>query len=181
MTEEFLDIVNENNILTGESAPRSKVHAEGIWHRTVHVYVFRKNDNVIEFLVHLRSKSKDLAPNKWDTRFGGHVKAGVSLEEGVGTEMKEEIGLNINLNSLIVGTWRKSDKFPNREFSRRYYFEYNGDLNDLTFNDGEVQEVQWMNIQDIKNGMENDSEKWAGGVAGFTEISDYLSENLFNN
>ena len=76
MEKEYLDLVDENNNLTGEKELRSVVHSTGLWHRTVHIYFFRKINNIFEFLVHLRSKDKDLRPNCWDTRFGGHIKAG---------------------------------------------------------------------------------------------------------
>lgn len=178
MAEEFLDIVDENNNLTGESAPRSKIHAEGIWHRTAHVYLFRKNNNEIEFLVHLRSPLKDLHPNCWDTRFGGHIKSGLTLEEGMKAELKEEIGLDVNDYKLIKGIWRKRDNVSNREFTKVYYLEYNGDLAYLKFDDGEVQKVKWMSVDDIKNSMTNNPEEWSAGVAGFTKMSDYLIERI---
>lgn len=178
MGEEFLDIVSENNELTGESAPRSKIHAEGIWHRTVHIYLFRKNNGEIEFLAHLRSPLKDASPNKWDTRFGGHIKSGLTPEEGMKDELKEEIGLDVNNNKLIEGAWRKRDKFPDCQFSKVYYLKYDGDSADLKFNDGEVQEVRWMSIRDIKDSMQKNPEGWASRLTSFTEVSDYLVEKL---
>jgi isopentenyldiphosphate isomerase len=178
MTEEFLDIVDENNELTGERAPRSRVHAEGIWHRTVHVYLFRKNNEKIEFLVHHRSPFKDLNPNKWDTRFGGHIKAGTSLEDGAKSELKEEIGIEIGNSRLIEGNWNKRDKFPNREFTKKYFLEFNGNVDDLKFNDGEVQEVKWMSIEEIKNSMIETPAEWSANINGFTEVSDYLIKKI---
>jgi len=178
MAEEFLDIVDENNNLTGESAPRGKIHAEGTWHRTVHIYLFRRNNNEIEFLVHLRSPFKDLCSNCWDTRFGGHIKSGLTIEEGMKAELKEEIGLDVNSYKLIEGIWRKRDNVLNREFTKVYYLEYGGDLVDLKFNDGEVQRVKWMSVDDIKKSMINNFEEWSAGVAGFTEVSDYLIEKI---
>jgi len=76
MPEEYLEIVNENNDLISRVEPRSFVHSTGLWYRTVHIYFFRKSNKKIEFLVHLRAKTKDLNPNKWDARFGGHIKSG---------------------------------------------------------------------------------------------------------
>lgn len=177
MTEEFLDIFDENNEPTGESVPRSKAHAEGLWHRTVHIYVFRKNDGNVEFLVHLRSKFKDLYPNHWDTRVGGHIKSGVSLEDSAIGEIREEIGLDVGMKDLVKGEWYKGGKFPNQEFIQTFFFEYKGGLNDLTFNDGEVQEAKWMKVEDIKKSIINNPEQWAGGIATFTRMSDFLADN----
>ncbi len=178
MSEELLDIVDENNNPTGKSAPRSKVHVEGIWHRTVHIYLFRKNNNEIEFLVHLRSPFKDLYPNCWDIRFGGHVKSGLTPEEGVKAELEEEIGLDANKFKLIEGQWRKRDHMPNREFSKIYFLEYSEDISKLKFNDGEVREIKWMGVQEIKDSMIKNPEVWSGNIDGFTKISNYLLEKI---
>jgi len=178
MAEELLDIVNENNELTGETAPRSKVHTEGIWHRTVHIYLFRRNNNAIEFLVHLRSLFKDLHPNCWDTRFGGHIKSGLGIEDGVRAELEEEIGLDADRYKLIEGQWRKRNKMPNREFTKTYFLEYPDDITNLKFNDGEVQEIRWLSIQKVKDSMIENPKEWSGSMNGFTEVSDYLMKKI---
>lgn len=144
----------------------------------MHIYLFRKNNNKVEFLVHLRSPFKDLHPNCWDTRFGGHIKSGLTLEEGVKSELEEEIGLNAGKYKLIEGEWRKRNIMPNREFTKAYFLEYPNDIDDLKFNDGEVQKVKWMSIEKIKGSITESSEKWSGNIQGFTKISDYLSEKL---
>ncbi len=178
MAEELLDIVDENNKLIGQSAPRSQIHAEGIWHRTVHIYLFRKIKDQLEFLVHLRSTSKDLYPNCWDTRFGGHIKAGYEIEAGAKSELKEEIGLNIDNYELLLGQWVKLNDYPNCEFTKNYFLEYPGSVSDLKFNDGEVQEVGWMDIEEIKKSMTKDSQNWAASLSGFVEISNFLLNKL---
>ncbi|MDO8529764.1 MAG: NUDIX domain-containing protein [bacterium] len=178
MPEEIIDIVDENNELTGETALRSKIHAEGVWHQTVHIYLFRKNNNEMEFLVHLRSPFKDLSPNCWDTRFGGHIKSGLTLEEGAKTELEEEIGLNADGYKLIEGEWRKRNMMPNREFTKTYFLEYLDNMSDLKFNDGEVQEIKWMSIQEIKDSMIKNPKEWSGSIKGFTEVSNYLLEKI---
>ena len=87
--QEYFDIVDENNALTGEKKLRSDAHTTGLWHRTVHIYLFRIINGKFEFLVHLRSKTKDLNPNKWDPRFGGHLKTGENVQDTVKSELLE--------------------------------------------------------------------------------------------
>ena len=41
---EMLDIVDENGIPTGRSVPRTVAHAEGLRHRTSHVWIVRKKE-----------------------------------------------------------------------------------------------------------------------------------------
>ena len=43
MTEEIFDIVDENGQPAGGAVTRSQAHAEGIRHRTAHIWVVRKN------------------------------------------------------------------------------------------------------------------------------------------
>src|SRR3989344_1990339 len=143
MYEEYFDIVDENGVSTGNKALRSVAHTQGLWHRTVHVYVFRKKYKEIELLVHLRSKSKDLKPNTWDTRFGGHLKSGDSIEQALENELHEEIGLDVRNLPIIPGPIYKRNNFPNNEFTSVYFANFSGDINILKFTDNEVQEIKW--------------------------------------
>ena len=176
--EEYLDIVDEKNNPTGESKLRYLVHSTGLWHRTIHIYVFHQVSSGLEVLVHLRAKTKDLSPNKWDTRFGGHIKSGENIGQATIDEIKDEIGIVIKPNDLIEGEWRKKKKYPNNEFSKIYYFEFERKVRDLKFNDGEVQKVKWLSIRDIKSSMRQESDKWAGKVDDFNEIIKFLENKL---
>ncbi|MFA6273714.1 MAG: NUDIX domain-containing protein [Candidatus Paceibacterota bacterium] len=174
---EYIDLVDENNNLTGQNELRSVVHSTGLWHRTVHIYFFRKIGKNFEFLVHLRSKYKDLHPNCWDTRFGGHIKSGVGIKAGVISEIKEELGLDIDFSKLIEGEWKKRNNYPNCEFTKTYYLEYNDSLQNLSFDDGEVQEIKWLSTNDIINLKTENPKKWSGNKENFKEVFKYLSEH----
>lgn len=167
MPEEYLDIVDEKGNPIGEKELRSVVHAKGLWHKVVHIYFFRIKDDVIEILVHLRSKFKDLDPNKWDTRFGGHVDSGKSIEEAIVKEIKEETGLKINLEDLLKGKESKYDGEKNKEFISIYYYKFLGNKEELSFDDGEVQEVKWMSEIEITDSMKSNPESWTMGNDGF--------------
>lgn len=176
--EEYFDIVDENNIPAGEKKLRSEAHTQGFWHRTVHIYLFRKKEERIDFLVHLRSSTKDLNPNKWDTRFGGHVKAGEAIEDAVISELREEIGLNVNLSDLVVGDVYKRDNFPNREFTVVYYYNFNGDEISLVFSDNEVQKVKWMDFEEILDSMNQTPEQWSSNPWEFREVTEVLVSRM---
>ena len=158
---ELFDIVDENNKPTGEIIPRHIAHATGEWHRTVHVYLYRYNPD-LQLLVHLRSKSKDLCPNTWDTRFGGHLKAGETVEDCVANELNEEIGLKLEQANLTQGGIFIGAEYPNREFSYQFYYHFAGDNSSLIFNDGEVQDVRWLTLAEIQNEMKLYPNKWSG-------------------
>ncbi len=176
--EEYLDLVDENNKLTGKNELRSVIHSTGLWHRTVHIYIFKEVEGEIYFLVHLRAKDKDLKPNCWDTRFGGHIKSGESVEEGINNELREELGLELEKSNLIEGKIYKRDHNPNREFTHSFYHRFNGDISTLKFNDGEVQEIKWMKASDVIDSMNKQPEIWSATIPGFTEVFDFLKNSL---
>jgi len=180
MEEEYFDIVDEENRQTGEQRSRSDAHSKGLWHRTVHIYVFREKDGMLQFLVHLRSKTKDQHPNQWDTRFGGHLKAGETVAQAVAGELKDEIGITVNLKNLIKGSVHKQDIGTNKEFAYTYYYQYSDDMSNLTFNDGEVQRVQLMSESAILRSMSENSEYWVTMPKDFEEIVDLLKKIIGN-
>src|SRR3989338_4087502 len=80
MSEELIEIFDENNKPTGEILLRSQVHKGNLWHRVVHIYIFRERDGKIEFLTHLRSATKDLARKKGVGLLGENKRPGASGE-----------------------------------------------------------------------------------------------------
>jgi len=176
--QEYFDIVDENNVPTGERKLWSEAHKDGSWHRVVPIYVFWKSGEEIEFLVHFRSDKVDAHPNEWDTRFGGHIKAGENIEQAFAGELLEETGLKADPLKVIRGEIYKKDYFPNREFSNVFYYEFSGELADLKFNDGEVQEVKWLKSSEIIKSMEENPGLWSAGRQGFIEILDFLKNKI---
>ncbi len=172
MAEEYFDIVDEDNNLTGEQRSRKEVHEKGLWHRTVHIYYINKENNNYYFLVHLRSRFKDLDPNKWDTRFGGHLKAGQTIEEALVEELKEEIGITAEVKDFIKGPVKKS----NNEFNYIFYYFGKRYLSDLNFQDKEVQKVKWMSGEEIIKELKNNSNNWTTSLDSFQYIYDFLTE-----
>jgi isopentenyldiphosphate isomerase len=52
---------------------RSKVHAEGDWHRAVHVWLVDREGGL---LLQRRSEHKDTFPGRLDVSVGGHIESG---------------------------------------------------------------------------------------------------------
>lgn len=179
--EEYLKIIDENNNLTGRDQPRSLAHKNGLWHRVVYIYFFRREGQLLYFLANLRSVYKDTDPGKWATWLGGHVKSGQDELQAAVTEMSEEIGFEIEPVDLIDGGWRKLEKFPNnKEFHKILFYEFNGDLSELKFKDKEVQKVVWMSVDSIEQNMSVQPDKWVGTetLSDFIKTVSILRENL---
>jgi 16S rRNA (adenine1518-N6/adenine1519-N6)-dimethyltransferase len=96
-TEEIFDVCDENDCVIG-TAPRSRVHAEWLLHRAVHVFVFTTKG---QLLLQRRSATKDESPLKLTSSASGHLGAGESYETAAIREMQEEIGLTGPLEFLV--------------------------------------------------------------------------------
>ncbi|MDA3899069.1 MAG: NUDIX domain-containing protein [Spirochaetes bacterium] len=92
ISEEYFDIVDDNNVVTGRAA-RSECHGKPeLAHRAVHVLVF---NSAGELYLQKRSLQKDVQPGKWDTSVGGHLLVGESYEHAAVREMREELGIQV--------------------------------------------------------------------------------------
>jgi len=176
--EEYLDIVDENGNLTGERCLRSIAHEKGLRHRTVHIYFHRTVPDGVEFVVHLRSKNKTGHPDCWDTRFGGHLESGQTFDEAAEKEVLEETGVEIEADDLSLGRMSAYGGGKNNEITQVYYYEFDDDLDRMSFPDGEVQEARWMTVSEIRKAIENEPEKWTSSRRRFDEIVDDLMKKL---
>lgn len=87
--DEVFDVVNDRDEVIGQ-ATRAEVHAKGLLHRAIHVWVF---DRLGRIFLQKRSKWKDMAPQRWDSSCSGHVDSGETYEAAAVREVREEIGL----------------------------------------------------------------------------------------
>ncbi len=85
---ELIDVVNEDNEVIG-TASRREVHQKRLPHRTVMFFVFSFDNRI---LVTKRSGEKEFFKGYWSVVLGGHVSAGLSYEEALVKEMREELG-----------------------------------------------------------------------------------------
>ena len=88
---ELLDVVDENGVPTGTVVSREKAHAEGIRHRTAHVWLVRRRNGNVEILLQKRCKSKDSWPGCYDISSAGHIPAGVDFIPSALRELREEL------------------------------------------------------------------------------------------
>ena len=86
---ERFDIVDEHGIPTGETVDRETAHAQGIRHRTSHVWIARKRDDRVELLLQQRSFDKDSHPGCYDISSAGHIPAGVDFVPSALRELEE--------------------------------------------------------------------------------------------
>lgn len=161
---EYLDIVDENGQPTGEIVEREKAHAEGIMHRTSHVWLVRKKYGKLEVLLQKRSDSKESYPGCYDISSAGHIPAGVDFIPSAVRELKEEIGIDANGNDLIECGNRSvswDDVFHGIPFHDRQYskvFALICDFPEEAFilQKEEVSAVRWIEIDEAIDAVKYD-------------------------
>ena len=96
---EQIDILTSDGKKTGEVRSRDEVHKLGLWHRTVHIWLFDAQGNI---LFQLRAHDKENNPNLYDTSCAGHISAGDESLESALREIREELGLKESGTSLSL-------------------------------------------------------------------------------
>ena len=91
---EYIDVIDENNNLTGKVVSKNEVHEKGLFYREViGIIVNDKN----EVLLQKRAASKKEHANKWEFCYG-HVSAGEMPRTAMLRELEEESGLKLTNN-----------------------------------------------------------------------------------
>ena len=90
---ELLEIVDENNLVTG-IRNRAEIHRQGLWHRSVHIFIFNSRGGIY---LQKRSPRKDQYPEHWDSSAAGHLIPGESPEIAAHRELGEELGIDTEL------------------------------------------------------------------------------------
>jgi len=141
--------------------PRKLVHGYGVWHRVSHIWL--QNDKG-QLLCQQRSFEKELYPGFWECFFGGHIRPNETYEQAAIRELDEELGVEVNAKDLYL--WRVYKFFDkaegyNNEFMGVFVARWNGKLEDLVFDDGEVARAAWKDIPEIKQEIvENGGKGW---------------------
>lgn len=161
---EILDIVDEKGNPTGEVVERERAHAEGIRHRTSHVWIVRKKDGKWQLLLQKRCQSKDSHPGCYDISSAGHIPAGVGFLESAVRELREELGVSALEKELVYcGTrqimWEEhfhGRLFRDHQVSNVYLLMRDMGADEFTVQESEIDSVMWMDfdecVQAVKEG-----------------------------
>lgn len=145
---EYLDIYDENGKFLG-TEERGVVHSKGLWHKTVHCWLYDRDGNVF---FQRRSDRGTLY-----TTSSGHLSAKESVTEAFQREIKEEIGLDIDASDATkVGVVPfqmdrvKEDGsiFKDRAFANVYVDLYEGNYEDFQMDENEVSGIVIVSAKD---------------------------------
>lgn len=151
---EIFDVVDENDQVVSQ-ATRAEIHAQGLRHRAVHIFVFNKRKDL---LLQLRSMLKDNHPGVWDSSAAGHLDTGEDYAACAVRELQEELGI-AKETIVEVGKLPPSPA-TGWEFVTLYAAQYQGSLR---FPCSEIDAVQWFPLPVIEEWVENRPSDFATG------------------
>jgi isopentenyldiphosphate isomerase len=154
--EEHFDVLNPDGTPAHLSRPRSRVHAEGLWHRSTHVWVLSRARRAV--LLQRRAAGKDTYPSCWDVSAAGHIAAGEESAPTALRELEEELGLCdghvdflFTARTEATGETERHGPFCDREFQDVYLYVPDGyedvQIEDVQLQQDEVECVRWWDIE----------------------------------
>lgn len=158
-SQELLQCFDEHGNPTETHARADvKVMPPRWWYATSKVWLV--NDRA-HLMCSKRAEGLSGNPGKWQTYFGGHVAAGLSITESAKRELEEEAGVSRPLEDFyFIDRGRDDVKKVHYEF---YAVRFNGQPSDLHFSDNEVAEARWMSMEEYWSDQEKNPERWCNG------------------
>ena len=160
MKEEFLEVYSPEGTKTGQKKSKSEIHRKGLFHSTVHVWIFTETGNI---LIQKRSKKKELNPGVWDVSVAGHVKFNENIKKAAKRETLEETGININTKDLLkIGVYRSINIHPtaiDKEFFHTYILKIDKNSINLDFKNNEVDDLKFISIEEMESLIKEENNK----------------------
>lgn len=148
MELEKRDLYDANRNLTGKTIYKGEEIPEGSYINVVLVFIQNSEG---KFLIQKRSERK----NGLYATTGGHPKSGENSLQGIITEVKEEIGIDLNPEDVELYYGGRSDE--ERVFWDDYYVKMDiPNIENLKLQEEEVASVHWFTADEIIDLMKND-------------------------
>ena len=165
---EIRDLYDKKRNLTGKTIFKDEKIPDERY--IIVVLIFIQNSDG-KFLIQKRSKIK----NGLYATTGGHPKSGESSIQGIITEVKEEIGLELNPNDLQLYFSGKSDE--EKVFWDDYYIKMDiPDIKKLQLQENEVSSIEWLSENEIKKLM-NENRFFKNHYEEFEILIKWLENN----
>ena len=159
MIMEKIPLVNENDEVIG-STTIDEAKANGNLRRLVRIYIF---DGAGSILLQKRSAHMQSYPLHWDQAVGGHVNSGETYYEAAEREMKEELGIEAEIQELTT-----SHRAP-MTFEGVYKAVIDRNT-EILFDPYEVETIRWVSIEEFENDIEINSNSYCKGFLDVWKI-----------
>ncbi|WP_309382275.1 NUDIX hydrolase [Cerasicoccus frondis] len=170
---EIFDIVDEQDTVIGQ-APRSRVHAQGLRHRAVHILVWNSQK---QLFLQKRSMNKDQMPGVWTTSCSGHVDSGEDYNIAAVRELGEELGIMIpDASKLELLFKHPACRYTGEEFVQVYKLTWDGDM---TLDPEEIDSGAWYAPDELDAFIRADRRNYAPSFRLIWGIVRQNDENAF--
>ena len=148
---EYLEIVDEENNLTGKTEERDIVHTKGLWHREIAVWIMNEKG---EILLQKRSPNKKQGANNWSTSCAGHVDIGEEPIKAAIREIREELGIPVKEDDLKHLFTAKNKRVLTNSFNNifcyLYFLKVNTPIEEFTIDTEEVSEIKYIPFEEFE-------------------------------
>ena len=161
MEKRFLDVLNKDGMSTGEKASKEYIHNNGLWHKSIHIWIINDKNEV---LIQKRHSSKSIRPNEWTCSCAGHIYSEETLGDSISRQIKEELGIDFKSSFIIKNEkykqeikqiTKKGNQLINNEFVDVVFLFTDISNSTINFNDSEISEIEFLPrdnfISKIKN------------------------------
>ena len=139
---EYWDIYDENRNKTGRTHLRGDEMQSGDYHLVIHVCIFNSKN---ELLIQRRHPDKIGWPGIWDISAAGSALQDEDSRLAAIREVKEELGIEINLDGLRPHFTINFDQ----GFDDYWFIEQEIDLKDITLQPEEVVDAKWVQEDEL--------------------------------
>lgn len=168
MSKEERDLYDKFGNKTNRTYYKGEEIPEGYYPMVVMVAIQNSNG---DFLMQRRSINKG---GDWGVT-GGHPKHGESCTQGLITEVKEELGLDISKDSFELFDYGCDGK----DCYKMYYLKKDIDINSLKIQKSELEEVKWFSINNLIE-MVNNKQLNQNQIDFFLKCKKYLDNKNLN-
>ncbi len=157
--KEYFEVLDSFGNKTGRLKLRSEVHRDGDWHRAVHIWIMNSNN---QLLIQQRSAIKDINPGRWTSSCGGHVDPGEGSIGAAVRELKEELGIDVDPESLeYLGTIKRyhsaHNDFNDQELIDLFLVVGDYQIRDFDQEEEEVHKLAFYDYNKLKEEVEKES------------------------
>lgn len=139
---EYWDLCDCHQQKLGKTHLRGEPMPKDTYHLVVHVCIFNQNN---QMLIQQRQPFKEGWPDLWDVTMGGSALTGETSQIAAMRELKEEIGLELDLHTCRPAM---TNHFA-EGFDDFYLINQEVDLSKLQLQYEEVQAVKWASLDEI--------------------------------
>jgi isopentenyl-diphosphate delta-isomerase type 1 len=163
MATEFLDVVNDDDVVIGRDSRRT-VHEVGLQHRGVHVFLFDADGRL---LIQKRSADRASAPSLLDCSISEHVQSGESYLEAAIRGMREEMGVE-EIELKRITKFRMEYEVNDLEISELYEGRVSPAL--VSFDPVEIESIAYVSVEELKSMLTDERDRLCGWFVELLEL-----------